>query len=107
MLKLAPTMMYIFVSYFDVTCVLLMTYQEEISMRLAKLVRDVSELCGVGMSPLLLVGRKRKSACVCWGKHLQLNCHWNTEIAVRLSRTPSIHFKLLCKPCNQYKTLPT
>ena len=60
MLKLIPTTMYIFVSYFDVTCVLLMTYQEEISMWLAKFVRDVSEVCGVGMSPLLLVGRKRR-----------------------------------------------
>ena len=44
-----------------------MTYQEEISMWLAKLVRDVSVVCGVGMSSLLLVGKKRR-VCVCQGE---------------------------------------
>ena len=39
---------------------LLVTYQEEISMWLAKLVRDVSVVCGVGMSSLLLVGREEE-----------------------------------------------
>ena len=40
-------------------------------MWLAKLVRDVSVVCGVGMSSLLLVGKKRRvcvCVCVCRGE---------------------------------------
>ena len=111
--KLTPTMVYIFVGYFDVTYVLLVTYQEEISIWLAKLVRDVSEVCGVGMSSLLLVekeGKRKRVMCVCvggggWSTTDQLVVIGNNaETAVRLPRSSDTLHIIIQAMCIAIKT---
>ena len=94
---------------------LLVTYQEEISIWLAKLVRDVSEVCGVGMSSLLLVekeGKRRRVMCVCvwgggrgWSTTDQLVVIGNNEeTAVRLPRTSNTLHIIIQAMCIAIKT---